>query len=279
MDLIFSDIHADINALDTILNISNSIEFKKKYGEYSRIINLGDVLERGTHPQEVLTKLTLLEQNHPLVSVIGNHDEAFLYKRSVSGSTLESHAAHLSLTENELGFFKQNYDRTFGKQQFIDKKNNLVFVHGGTLDPQKITPPNAGPESWLYQRSWQRLSEEDFEYFSYSGYHYTTLSAFKEIQKDLDGFVILCGHQHLETAIEQDESINEIYFSTKTENEKLGKSSLVKREFEIKKTSNYLIRLGLGGPEGYYGNGLGQVHFGIIQHDPKKVILFTVISS
>ena len=278
MDLIFSDIHADINAFDTILNIANSIEFKKKYGEYSRIINLGDVLERGTHPQEVLTKLALLEKNHSLVSIIGNHDEAFLYKRSVSGSTLESHATHLSLTENELGFFKQNHDGTFDNQQFTDKKNNLVFVHGGTLDPQKITPKHAGPESWLYQRSWQRLSEEDFEYFSYSGYHYIASSAFKEIQRELYGFVILCGHQHLETAIEQDKDIiNEIYPLTKIENEKLGKFSIVKREFEIKKTSNYIIRLGLGGPEGYHGNGFDQIHFGIIQYDPKKVILFTVM--
>ena len=277
MDLVFSDIHADINALDTILNIANMLEFKKKYGEYSRIINLGDILERGTHPSEVLKKLALLEKTYPLTSIMGNHDEAFLYKRPVSGSTLESFAAHQSLTENELGFFKQNDDETFGHQQFIDKKNDLVFVHGGTLDPQKITPPNAGQESWLYQRTWQRLSEEDFEYFSYSGYHYTASSAFKESRKNLDNFVILCGHQHLETAIEQDnESINEIYNSTKTENEKFGEFSLGKKEFEIKNTNNYLIRLGLGGPEGYYGNGFDQIHFGIIQYNPKKVILFTV---
>ena len=277
MDLVFSDIHADINALDTILNIVNMSEFKKKYGEYSRIINLGDILERGTHPSEVLKKLALLEKTYPLTSIMGNHDEAFLYKRPVSGSTLESFAAHQSLTENELGFFKQNDDETFGHQQFIDKKNDLVFVHGGTLDPQKITPLNAGQESWLYQRTWQRLSEEDFEYFSYSGYHYTASSAFKESRKNLDNFVILCGHQHLETAIEQDnESINEIYNSTKTENEKFGEFSLGKKEFEIKNTSNYLIRLGLGGPEGYYGNRFGQIHFGIIQYNPKKVILFTV---
>jgi len=277
MDLVFSDIHADINALDTILNIANSTEFKKKYGEISRIINLGDVLERGTHPREVLKKLNLLEKNYPLISIIGNHDEAFLYKRHVSGSTLESFAAHQSLTKNELRFFKQNDDETFGRQQFIDKKNNLVFVHGGTLDPKKITPPNAGIESWLYQRTWQRLSEEDFEFFSYSGYHYSASSAFKESQTDLDNFVILCGHQHLETVIEQDnESINEIYQSTKTENEKFGKRSLTKKEFEIKKTSNYLIRFGLGGPEGYYGDGFAQIHFGIIQYNPKKITLFTV---
>ena len=105
MDLVFSDIHADINALDTILNIANMSEFKEKYGEYSRIINLGDILERGTHPNEVLKKMTLLEKTHPLISIMGNHDEAFLYKRRVSGSTLESISAHQVLTENELGFF------------------------------------------------------------------------------------------------------------------------------------------------------------------------------
>jgi hypothetical protein len=75
---------------------------------------------------------------------------------------------------------------------------------------------------------------------------------------------------------QDNESINEIYNSTKIENEKFGEFSLGKKEFEIKNTSNYLIRLGLGGPEGYYGNGFGQIHFGIIQYNPKKVILFTV---
>jgi len=277
MDLVFSDIHADIDALDTILDIANISEFKKKYGEYSRIINLGDILERGTNPSQVLKKMTSLEKTNPVISIMGNHDEAFLYKRRVSGSTLESFAAHQTLTEDELGFFKKNNDETFGQQQLIDKKNGLILVHGGTLDPQKITPPNAGQESWLYQRTWQRLSEEEFEYFSYSGYHYTAPSAFIESRKTLDNFVILCGHQHLETAIEQDnESINEIYHTTKIENEKFGKFLLAKREFEIKKTSNYIIRLGLGGPEGYYGNGFDHVHFGIIQYNPKKVILFTV---
>jgi predicted phosphodiesterase len=277
MDLVFSDIHADIDALDTILDVTSISEFKKKYGEYSRIINLGDILERGTNPSQVLKKMIQLEKTYPLISIIGNHDEAFLYKRRVSGSTLESFAAHQALNEDDPGFFKQNNDETFGQQQIIDKKNGLVLVHGGTLDPQKITPPNAGQESWLYQRTWQRLSEEEFEYFSYSGYHYTAPSAFKESRKTLDNFVILCGHQHLETAIEQDnESINQIYHTTKTENEKFGKFLLTKREFEIKQTSNYLIRLGLGGPEGYYGHGFGQIHFGIIQYNPKKVILFTI---
>ena len=47
MDLVFSDIHADVDALDTILEIAASDDFTKKYGSFDRIINLGDLLERG----------------------------------------------------------------------------------------------------------------------------------------------------------------------------------------------------------------------------------------
>ena len=47
MDLVFSDIHADINGLDLIIETVSSNEFVKKYGPFSRIINLGDLLERG----------------------------------------------------------------------------------------------------------------------------------------------------------------------------------------------------------------------------------------
>ena len=276
MDLVFTDIHADIDALETILQVATSNDFTKRYGKFSRILNLGDVLERGTHPKQVLHRLESLEKNYPVHSVIGNHDEAFLYKRMVSGSSIESLTAHENLTTNDLSFFPQNKDGTFGEQQFIDKKNGLVCVHGGPLDPQKITPKNARAESWLYQRSWQRLSEEDFEYVSNSGYHYKASSAFIETKNHLSSCVILCGHQHTETAIMQNNTIKEIFSSLKPTLEKASNFVLKKREIEIEKSKNYLIRLGLAGPEGYYGVGSATPHFGIVQYDPKKVILFTV---
>lgn len=277
MDLVFSDIHADIDALDTILEIATSNNFTKKYGSFDRIINLGDVLERGNNPRQVLTRLDSVKKNYPLVSVMGNHDEAFLYKRLVSGSSLESWAAHAALKDEDLLFFPQNKDGTFGQQQFIDTKNNLVCVHGGPLDPTKIMPKNAyDEETWMYQRTWQRLSEEEFEFFSYSGYHYKASSAFGEVKSQIDNFVILCGHQHMEAALAQDGEISNILPSLKVTEEKLSDFILTKKEIEIDKSKNYLIRLGLGGPSGYYGVGAPKPHFGIVQHNPKKVILFTV---
>ena len=275
MDLVFSDIHADIDALDTILKVATSDEFAKKYGAFERIINLGDVLERGKYPKEVLSRLDSLSKNYPIVSVMGNHDEAFLYKRPVSGVSLQSWAAHANLTDDDLSFFPKNKDGTYGQQQFIDTKNGLFCVHGGPLDPLKITPKDANDEAWLYQRSWQRLSEEDFEYFSYYGYHYKPSSAFGEASTHLSNYVILCGHQHTETALVQDKEIKEIFSSLKTIQEKTAGHILGKREIEID-YKNYLIRFGLGGPSGYYGVGSPEPHFGIIQYNPKKVILFTV---
>ena len=280
MDLVFSDIHADADALDTILDIATSDDFTKKYGNFDRIINLGDLLERGNNPRQVLAKLDYLKKNYPIVSVMGNHDEAFLYKRRISERSLESWAAHQALKENDLTFFQQNKDGSFGRQQFIDTKNNLVCVHGGPLDPQKITPKNVYDEEiWLYQRTWQRLSEEDFEFFSYSGYHYKAKSAFDEGKNRLGNFVILCGHQHKEAVLVQNEQIHDVFSQLMVTHDKISDFVLEKREIEIVKSNNYLIRFGLGGPSGYYGVGSAQPHFGIVQYNPNKVTLFSVNKS
>jgi predicted phosphodiesterase len=276
LDIVFSDIHADINALETILGVVSSSEFTKKYGTFSRIINLGDLLERGTHPREVLSRLKSLQSNHSIYSVTGNHDEAFLTNRLVGGSSIESMDAHAKLTKEDISFFKENNDGTFGSQEYIDKKNGLFCVHGGPLEPKKITPKNALDDAWLYQRSWQRLSEEDFEYFSYYGYHYKPESAFDEAKNHVKNHIILCGHQHQEEAIMQDGAISYIYPTLKPKSEKISGHILQSKEIEIDPSNNYLIRLGIGGPEGYYGIGEPYPHFAIVQYDPKKVILFTV---
>jgi len=277
MDLVFSDIHADIDGLESILNMASSADFVKKYGNFSRIINLGDVLERGTQPKQVISKLQSLEKNYPIVSVMGNHDEAFLYNKLIGASSIGSMDAHAKLNNDDIAFFKQNNDGTFGKQFFMDKKNKILLVHGGPLDPKKITPKNAHDESWLYHRSWQRLTPEDFEFFSYSGYHYKASSAFDEA-KNNQAHLILCGHQHEETALIQDGEIHEIYSSLVVTQDKASNDILEKREIEINPSYNYLIRLGLGGPAGKYGGGHEDPHFGIVQYDPKKVILFKIKS-
>ncbi|MEM2160285.1 MAG: metallophosphoesterase family protein [Candidatus Nitrosotenuis sp.] len=272
MDLVFSDIHADIEGLETILDVAFSSEFENQYGKISRIINLGDLLERGTSPKQVLQKMTDLSRSYQMISVMGNHDEGFLYKRFLSGSSYASIKEHELLTNQDTEFFRQNKDGTFGDQFIIDRKEKLFCVHGGPLNPDKIA--KNGDEPWLYQRTWQRLSEEDFEFFSYSGYHYKADSAFSEAKTELDNFIILCGHQHMEAAIRQNQDEIRNVWPFRYETEKISQHTLRKRQIPIEEDSNYLIRVGLGGPQGYYGGGFAKPHFGIIQSEPRKVILF-----
>jgi predicted phosphodiesterase len=272
MDLVFSDIHADIEGLETILDIAFSSEFASQYGKISRIINLGDLLERGTAPKQVLQKMSELAKSYPMISVMGNHDEGFLYKKFLSGSSYVSLKEHELLSSQDTEFFRQNKDGTYGDQLVIDRKDKLFCVHGGPVNPDKIT--KQGDDPWLYQRTWQRLSEEDFEFFSYSGYHYKAESAFSEAKEELNNFIILCGHQHMEAAIRQtkDEITNILPFRYETQ--KISQYTLRKRQIPIEKDANYLIRMGLGGPQGYYGGGFARPHFGIIQDDPRQVVLF-----
>jgi len=273
MDLVFSDIHADIDGLETILDIAFSADFQNKYGKVSRIINLGDLLERGTNPKEVLQKMMELSKSYPMISVIGNHDEGFLYKRPLSGSSYASMRAHDLLSERDLEFFVQNKDKTFGNQFVIDEKNKLLCVHGGPVDPKNIIQDG---DPWLYQRTWQRLSEEGNEFYSYYGYHYKPESAFSEGRRHFDNFIILCGHQHVEAAIKQDaDRITNIWsFAYRTE--KIESHILKKHEFPIERGSNYLIRVGLGGPQGHHSGGFAKPHFAVIEYDPKKITLFGV---
>lgn len=276
MDLVFSDIHADINALEAILGMATSQEFKKKYGEFSRIISLGDVLERGINPKEVLARLKSLQDAYPFHSVMGNHDEGFLYNRLVSTTSIESMDAHAKLTREDISFFRENPDGTFGNQEFVDKKHNLFCVHGGPLDPSKITPAGARDEAWLYQRSWQRLTAEEFDFFTYAGYNYRASSAFGEVGKQMRNHIILCGHQHQEEAVMQDGTIRRIYPEINPVKEKVSGKVLESREINIDSSNNYLIRLGIGGPEGHYVKNAEVPHFAVVQHEPRKVILFAI---
>lgn len=274
MDLIFSDIHADLDGLQSILDVALSSEFEQRYGSVSRVINLGDLLERGDAPGQVLEKMRDLAQSYRIISVMGNHDEGFLYKRQISGSSYSSLKAHESLSERDLEFFKQNRDGTYGQQFAIDAKNKLFCVHGGPIDPDRIE--KNGEDPWLYQRTWQRLSEQETEFFTHFGYHYKPSSAFEEGRKHFDGFVILCGHQHTEAVIGQKgkEITNLWRFGYQTE--RMSSFTLRKQEFSLEDDQNYIVRVGLGGPQGHHTGSPANPHFAILQDDPRKAVLFEI---
>jgi len=148
--LIISDIHADIRALNAIMEIVGDQAFIDRYGEVTGILNLGDVVERGFHPEEVVERLLEIKDEKSLVSVIGDHDEAFLSNRKVAGSNLASIDAHAGLLENQrcMRFLKSL------PQYRIDDNERILAVHGGPIDPSTIHKKEFPDDcDWLYQRT------------------------------------------------------------------------------------------------------------------------------
>jgi len=283
--LILSDIHADIKALDTIIEIINDIGFKKRYGSVKKIINLGDTTGRGYHPAEVIEHLIKLEKETSIVSIMGNHDEAFLYHWPVSGDDKYCIRAHEKFKSAALGRgHRQKACQDFLRnlpQYYVDTEERILAVHGGPIDPEKIFPPGLGDfDKWLYQRTWQRISEYDFEYLDDSGYHYLPENAFLHAREFFDSsFIIFCGHQHTEAVYRnmgmKTEPLSEEHMTLRREG--LSKHEVLVKELEREQGVNYLIRVGIAGPAGYYRRyGRNKTHFGLLwwEKGTQKVGLF-----
>lgn len=175
--VIFSDVHADSGALGALAACIRSPFFCEKFGRVDVLINLGDLLHRGDRPQETLEKAHTLSQEYRLVSVLGNHDHAFLHGLMVSGSDAASTYRHEQLRDSPLLSIFDGMPL-----EWVD--HGMLFVHGGPLDLGTQT---------LRLKCWQRLSHEPGDFFT--GYHYTAAMAFDALEQR--GLTHLCcGHQH-----------------------------------------------------------------------------------
>jgi hypothetical protein len=175
--VIFSDVHADVDAIGAFASCIRSPAFGKEFGPVDVLVNMGDLLHRGSRPQETLEKVHTLSQEFRLVSVLGNHDHAFLNGILVSGSDAASTYRHEQLRDSPL---LSIFDTM--PMEWVD--NGMLFVHGGPLDLGDQT---------LRLKCWQRLSHESGDFFT--GYHYTAPMAFDALSKR--GLThMCCGHQH-----------------------------------------------------------------------------------
>ena len=259
--LLLSDIHADIGALDAILKLTHDPAFAGRFGPVERVLNLGDTVERGYHPCEVIGRLRSL---HRLISVLGNHDEAFICGNPVSGSDSRSEAANSQCRAQDTwkGFFEN------AGQYWADHDARLYAVHGGPVDPETICPADAdNVTAWLHSRTWQRISRDGQRYFDWSGYHYLPEDAFAAVRKVLQpGFVILCGHEHAEAAFEENDDgkvVDSLYWLQKSSFTVKGRR-IDEKLLPLREDRNYLVRLGLAGPEGYYPYfGWDRSYFGV----------------
>jgi len=269
--LLISDIHADIGALDEILRLAYSDDFSERYGPVEKLVNLGDVLERGHDPGGVIDRLNQLDN---VESILGNHDEAFLDHIQVSGSDVDSELAHEEYRKT--GQF-ESFFRGMGKY-YVDTKHRLYAAHGGPIDPCAIMPSDVlGVEAWLYSQPWQRISDIGIRYMDCSGYHYLPRDAFDAVQVTFGGpgFVIVCGHDHQEAAYRQKgDNVDDILADLGQTMLEIGGRRLEEKKLFMDKGANYLVRLGLAGPEGYGRVGKHRCYFGVFREKKEERALY-----
>jgi len=256
--LIISDIHADIRALDAIMEIVRDQAFIDRYGKITRIINLGDVVGRGFHPVEVIERLLDCMEETKLVSIMGNHDEAFLLNINIIGDVFLGEKVNSELRGNRryMRFLKSL------PQYMIDENDRILAVHGGPIDPSTIREKIC-PNDLLYRRTWQRISECGYDYCDASGYYYTPEHALGYVSESLGrGFLTICGHEHLEACyMEVDRKPKSIIDSMIRREEVFSNHRIHIKLMMRQKGVSYLVRMGIAGS----GQTLrGNSHFGLI---------------
>jgi len=175
--VIFSDVHADGSAISAFASCIKKPSFTDHFGTIDTVVNLGDILHRGNHPSATLSYVHLLAQEFRLISVMGNHDHAFINRIPVSGSDAVSTYRHEQVRGSPLlALF------TGMPMEWVC--DTMLFVHGGPIELGSST---------LRLKCWQRLGREPGD--SFAGYYYTPEMAFSVLRSR--GLVhMCCGHQH-----------------------------------------------------------------------------------
>lgn len=175
--VVFSDVHADADALALFAAYLRDPIFAARFGPIDTLVNLGDLLHRGNCPHMALEIVHDMAKEFRLVSVLGNHDHAFLNGVPVSGSDEISTYEHDQLRGSPLLDIFSDMP-----MEWVD--NGILYVHGGPLDLGSQT---------LRLKCWQRLSHVPGD--SFTGYHYTAQMAFDALEQRGLSYMV-CGHQH-----------------------------------------------------------------------------------
>lgn len=262
--LLISDIHSDICALEAILRTAESQAFSERYGPVEKIICPGDMLERGYNPGEVIDRLKSLQN---VKCVLGNHDEAFLNAAEiVTGSDMASVQAHRDYKAR--GGYEEFF-RGMGRY-YLDTKNKLFVCHGGPIEPSAIMRGEQTElDRWLHSQTWQRITKIGVSYVDNTGYHYLPAEAFDAVIpyfRGESGYVIVCGHEHTEAAfIQCGDRIEDVLLCLECDSFEASGRKVEEKKLIINENSNYLVRLGIAGPAGYYKRyGWDRCYFGVM---------------
>lgn len=135
------DVHGDFRRFVEVLRHANLIDNEKNWsGGKSRLVQTGDLLDRGPDSRAVMDLLMRLEKQAPLQGgavhcLIGNHEAMNLTGdyRYVSEGEAASHGGMKQLARN-MGP-RGRYGGWILEHNAVVRINNAVFLHGGISQP------------------------------------------------------------------------------------------------------------------------------------------------
>lgn len=163
--ILLSDIHGNLSALNAVID-----DFSNKYSP-DGIILLGDIINYGMRPNEVIDKLEHIEL--PIfVNIFGNHEKALLdgdtsHFSTERGKKLLDYTRSI-LNYHTIDYIKNNCDSKGFSEFEIDKKKILV-IHGSLSNPY-----------------WGKMNDSEMNDSAYSNYDY-----------------VLSGHSHIPHLVEK----------------------------------------------------------------------------
>ena len=164
--VVLSDIHGNLSALDSVVS-----DIEKRSYSPDTIVILGDNINYGMRPNEVIGRLmSLSERYRIIVNLFGNHEKALLDGDTIHFST-ERGRRVLYFTRSKLTEGSMSYIgglKREGFQEIETGDRRLLFIHGSLDDP-----------------FWGKLNEGSVGDLRYSGYDF-----------------VISGHSHIPHLIE-----------------------------------------------------------------------------
>lgn len=152
--IILSDIHGNLSALSAVVE-----DFDNKRYQPDAIAVLGDIINYGMRPNEVIDELVnIAKHSHVIVNIFGNHEKA-LFDSDTSHFSTERGRRVLQYTRTKMSSDSNNYLLSnltqAGMKELELNGKRLLFVHGSLTDP-----------------FWGKMSEEEMSKQIYAKYDY-----------------------------------------------------------------------------------------------------------
>jgi len=117
---IFSDIHANLQALEAVLRSMDSRKVERR-------ICLGDIVGYGANPNECAT----LVKQHSDLCILGNHDNVALKRETYSDFNIYAKTA-MEWTWGHLNDQTRDYLKSL---PYVVEEGNFTFVHSSPMSP------------------------------------------------------------------------------------------------------------------------------------------------